>query len=133
MMLLKCKKRIRMDYRDFFTDRQRSQIENMDIKDRVELIRHVFWNNETFDESYRTLGLEDMGATPENVEYFLKGATAMFDHAQLTAANHWHGDEGVNRQCERENEFLLQVMETAFEYVNPDKMAVWRKLKEDLS
>lgn len=118
---------------DLFTKEQRNKIDNMEIEERVELIRSLFWNGQKFGEDYtEVIGSEDTGTTPENMEYFLKGATAMFDTAQMVAANHWHGHKHINDQCNLENNFLLSTMETAFEAINPSKMATWKKLQEEL-
>jgi len=113
------------------TEKQRCEIGDLSIEDRVELIREIFWNGEIMNDDYtKTIGFEDTGTTPENMEYFLKGATAMFDAAQMTAANHWHGREEVNDICQLENNFLLDTMENAFEQINPKQMAIWKELSK---
>ncbi len=113
------------------TKEQQTEIDNMEISERVELIRNIFWNDQKFNENYsEVIGQEDYETSPENSEYFLKGATSMFDVALMMSVNHWHGDKDIDEQCQLENDYLMRVMETAFAEINPAKMATWKKLRE---
>lgn len=110
---------------------QLDEIENMNISDRVTFIRDLLWNGLYFNDDYTEVrGLEDFGTSDKNMEHFLMGATAMFDFASMLAANHYHGHPDKNKVCEVENKYLMDVMESAFEYINPDLMVTWKKLKE---
>ena len=116
---------------NFFTKEQKRQIDDMELERRVELIRGLFWNDLKFNSDYTEVeGLEDFRTSPENSEYFLMGATAMFDVALQMTANHWHGDPEVNKLCQMENDYVYNVMDIAFEKINPDKMAKWKEIME---
>lgn len=112
------------------TKEQQTEVDNMEIQERVELIREMFWNGVQFGESYKDI-IEPVPyeTTPENMEHFLMGATAMFDVAQMMTANHWHGDPETNKLCQMENDYVYRVMEVAFEEINPAKMMIWKELQ----
>ncbi len=110
---------------------QRTEIDNMEISERVELIRDIFWNGVKYNKDFtEVIGFDSYETTPENMEHFLMGATAIFDVAQMSVANHWHGNPDTDKICQAENDFLLCVMESAFETINPSQMMVWKQLNE---
>lgn len=63
-------------------------------------------------------------------EAFKAGARAMFDAAQMRAANHYHGRPEINKICDAENAYLLETMEDALDEVSPEDMSTWRSLTD---
>lgn len=101
----------------FFTKEQMKQVENMDIKDIVQLVKYLLWN-------------ESKNESPEEFAHFMNGATAMFDYASEVSANHWHGDPNQDKYCQMENEYLMETMSGALSQINPDQMAKWVEIKD---
>lgn len=105
------------------TPEQKKLIDDMDVKDRVELVRTILWNDiDILKEGYPLVPSTD------DVEYesFLKGALAMFDYAQMRAANHFHPH--YQKQCDIENDFLLDTMEDALMDISPSKVMEWHSI-----
>lgn len=107
----------------FFTKEQIQTLENLGIKERVQLARFVLWST-MYDKN------ELKETTPEGMSMFLKGATAMFDYASMSSANHYHGDPRIDKVCQDENNYLMEVMEYALQEVNPEQMCKWVEIND---
>lgn len=104
-----------------------NEIDEWSIEDRVKLARFVLFNNVNIN-NVNELELDDSVDNDSATDMFLKGAVAMFDYAHGRAANHFHGSESLNKQCEIENEFLLETMDDALASIHPKKHAEWKKI-----
>jgi len=61
---------------------------------------------------------------------FRKGAKAMFDFLLVRAANHYHGNPIVQKQCDYDNALVTEWAEDALESVSPDDAAEWRSVSD---
>lgn len=112
------------------TSEQQSEIDNLDVKSRVELVRNMLWNGVEFDfKTMKETGLESYSISDENMEWFLKGAIAMFDLALYRASNHYSGNPEVQKICDDENDYLIETMETCLELIHPDKLVEWKEIQ----
>lgn len=63
-----------------------------------------------------------------NPEYY-RGARAMFDYFMGRAANCFHADPEINKQCEREAELIRDLAEDALTEISPRDAVTWKDLK----
>lgn len=61
---------------------------------------------------------------------FRRGAKAMFDYMLMRAANHYHGNPTVQKQCDYDNALVKDWAEDALDAVSPDDSAEWRSVTD---
>lgn len=61
-------------------------------------------------------------------ESFNAGVKAMFDWLLYRAANNFHGDANIQKQCDKENELIEDWATDALEEISPEDCMKWRDI-----
>ena len=63
-------------------------------------------------------------------EAFRQGARAFFDHLMCRAANNYHGNPELQRQCDQDNKLIEEWAADALEAVSPEDFGDWRAIND---
>lgn len=59
---------------------------------------------------------------------FHRGAKAVFDYMLCRAANNYHGNPEIQKQCDIENKAVTEWIEEALEDVSPESLMEWKSI-----
>lgn len=98
------------------------------------LLHNIDWSGKDFD--YTQIKLKDFDLTTEQQKYFFMGAMALAMDLEYIAANHFHGHENIDKQCQIENDYMLESVDSALSYIdthNAERFEAWKETfrKED--
>jgi hypothetical protein len=51
---------------------------------------------------------------------YKKGIESFFNYLSVVMANHYHYDQNIDKVCQRENEWLMDIAESALEELSPE-------------
>ena len=63
-------------------------------------------------------------------ESFRQGARAFFDHLMCRAANNYHGNPDLQKQCDQDNKLIEEWAADALEAVSPEDFSDWRAIND---
>lgn len=66
----------------------------------------------------------------EDMDPFIKGARAMFDHLMFKVANNWNCNPEIDKKCQEENDIITDWADDALRTVSPSSSARWKRLTD---